>query len=273
MKKHETSQINKLIKVAEEAGKRIIKIYEDSKVSQLFIKKYDNSPLTKADIVSHNYIVKSLKDLTPNIPILSEENSDQIILAQRSRWDPYWLIDPLDGTREFLNRTGEFTVNIALIKDRVPIIGIINVPCMNKTYYAQLNQGSFVKHEKNIRKIDARPSSSLIKILISRSQVRNKQKHFIDKIKSQLNSKIELIPMGSSLKFCAIADGLATIYPRFAPTMEWDTAAGEIIVREAGGSCLAYKEKKPLQYNKPDLTNPSFIAFQIKHFPKLLKLF
>ena len=243
-------EIDKIIEISEKAGKEILAIYNDTESSSKFETKQDNSPLTKADISSHNYIAKSLRSITPNIPLLSEENASEISFQQRSSWETYWLVDPLDGTKEFLKRNGEFTVNIALMKYNRPVIGIIHIPCQDKTYFAKLGAGSFIKESGGIKKISAQNHSDKLIILVSKSHLGKKTSSYIEQLKSKIGRDITLKPMGSSLKFCAVAEGSATIYPRFAPTMEWDTAAGELIIQEAGGSCFEYPSKTLLEYNK-----------------------
>jgi len=208
--------------------------------------KKDNSPLTTADLASHTLIIEKLAALTPDIPILSEESAS-ISFAERSSWKNYWLIDPLDGTREFIKRNGEFTVNIALITEHTSSLGIVYIPVKDICYYAARNHGSY-KQEKDqaAEKIQSRNSSPTNKPTIcgSRSHAGESLKALQEKI-----GEFELISMGSSIKMCLVAEGSADIYPRFGPTSEWDTAAAHCVVNEAGG-VIVNTALETLPYNK-----------------------
>ena len=243
-----------------QAGLIINKYY---KQKTQIINKQDNSPLTKADIESNKYIIKSLTALNPSIPILSEEKF--IDWDIRKKWNKYWLIDPLDGTKEFIKESDEFTVNIALIVSNEPILGVIYAPQLFKLYYANKNEGSF--------KIDCdKQISSLSKsIKINTREKKSSDKYYIYGSKSHSNNKFmdwvnlnfkdyELIKKGSSIKFCELAEGKADIYPRFGPTSEWDIAAGHIILNEAGGEIRSIDNKKILYNMKDSVINPQFIA-------------
>ena len=246
--------ISPVCEIAKQAGNEILKIYqEDFDIEE----KDDRSPLTTADLASHNLIIKSLEELTPDIPILSEESSS-IPFAQRQQWATYWLIDPLDGTREFIKRNGEFTVNIALIHEHSPILGAVYIPVQDVSYFAAKDHGSF-KQEQN---------QAAIKIQIHSSQPNNKpvicgSRSHAGKSLQALIKEIgehELISIGSSIKMCLVAEGKADIYPRFGPTSEWDTGAAHCVILEAGG-VIVDTELKTLHYNTKDsLLNPSFIA-------------
>ena len=245
--------VEQLIKISQEAGEAILEIYNTNFDYQI---KEDLSPLTKADTLSHNIICQRLKILTPDIPILSEENSD-IPFNIKSLWKQYWLVDPLDGTKEFIKRNGEFTVNIALIKNNTPILGVIYIPVSNEIYWGQENDGSYYQKNVDERKrihvseINNKP----LRIITSRSHENIIPHSFLDQI-----DDIEIINKGSSLKFCLIASGKADIYPRLGPTSEWDTAAGEAIVKFAGGQ-VETTGGKPILYNKNvDFINPQFIV-------------
>jgi len=245
--------------IAEEAGKKILEIYDtDFSVEN----KEDNSPLTAADMAAHNIICQALKKLTPNTPLLSEESSD-ISFAQRQSWNQYWLIDPLDGTREFVKRNGEFSVNIALIEKQKSILGVIHIPVSGITYYASLNNGAY-KHdpEQAPVRISARKTNQdNITIAGSRSHGNQQQRDFIEKLNNP-----EILAIGSSLKFCLVAEGLADIYPRFGPTSEWDSAAAQCIVEESG-AIVVDTHFKTLKYNTKDsLLNPSFLVIADKEF-------
>ena len=245
--------IEQIIKISKEAGKAILEVYNTNFDYQI---KEDLSPLTKADTFSHNIICKRLKILTPDIPILSEENSD-IPFKIRSSWKQYWLVDPLDGTKEFIKKNGEFTVNIALIQNNRPVFGIIHLPINNQTYWGSKHMGSYFI-EDDLDQIEIKVSQNInypLRIACSRSHPSEDLNSYLDKIKDY-----ELITMGSSLKFCVIAAGKADIYPRFGPTSEWDIAAGHAILEYAGGIILDLN-KKPIEYNKKaSYINNKFIA-------------
>jgi len=249
--------IDELITISKEAGKAILKVYNSNFDYQI---KEDSSPLTKADKISHKIISKKLKELTPEIPILSEEDSN-IPFDIRSKWEKYWLVDPLDGTKEFIKRNGEFTVNIALIEKHNPILGIIHLPVSNETFWGSNIDGSYYSNQNIIKqKISvSSDDSSKIRILASRS---HPSKHLDLFLKMIGNYKI--INKGSSLKFCLIASGEADLYPRLGPTSEWDIAAGDAIVRFAGGF-ISDLDNKPLLYNKKEsLLNPYFLVSKNK---------
>ncbi len=243
--------LSSIKEIAKEAGQEILKVYKsDDFDTQL---KSDNSPLTKADINAHNLIVSKLKSLTPDIPILSEE-SKGISYAERSKWIKFWLVDPLDGTREFVNHRDEFTVNIALIKNNKPILGVVYLPVLNKTYSAAAGLGAFLG-DKPI-KTNSKLTEPL-KILASKSHLSSETKILLDKIKKDY--QVEILNKGSALKLCYVADGQADYYPRLGPTMEWDTAAAQAIVEQAGGLVTTI-DAEPLSYNKENLLNPFFIV-------------
>ena len=254
----ENIDIHKINSIAKKAGDEIMKIYQqDFEVDY----KKDKSPLTKADIHSNEVIVKNLENLYPDIPILSEENKE-IPYQIRKNWEYFWLIDPLDGTKEFVKKNGEFTVNMALIHKDIPVLGVIYAPALGILYYAQKDRGAF-KQEKNKRPqrlpIYNHIHNDILKVIVSKSHYNQETKEFVDNLKNQYE-KIEFINIGSSLKFCLIAEGKADIYPRLALTMEWDTAAGQAVVEEAGGEVVKFKMKTSLKYHKEDLLNPWFIT-------------
>ena len=245
--------IDELIVISKEAGEAILSVYNSDFDYQM---KDDLSPLTEADKISHQIIYKRLTEITPDIPIISEEGSS-IAFNIRSSWKQYWLIDPLDGTKEFLKRNGEFTVNIALIENNRPILGIIHIPITNETYWGSKKTGSFyTKGNKDAKKISvSKGIKSYIRIMASRSHSSDTLESLLKKIE-----KYKIINRGSSLKFCLIASGYADVYPRFGPTSEWDTAAGEAIVTFAGGMVVTL-ENKLIKYNlKESYLNPSFIV-------------
>ena len=260
MKFNDEKKILELLNIAIDSGKEILKIYDNEITVN---SKKDKTPITQADINSNNLIISRLKILEPNIPILSEESL--IEWESRKNWDKYWLIDPLDGTKEFISRNGEFTVNISLIENNYPIFGIIYSPVKSLLYYAIKNNGSFkIKTNTNLSSLNNfskininKEKNSTIKIIGSRSHSSKEFKIWIE----NRFTNFELITIGSSLKFCILAEGEADIYPRLGPTSEWDIAAGHIILEEAGGK-LKTIDKKDILYNtKEDILNPYFIAY------------
>jgi 3'(2'), 5'-bisphosphate nucleotidase len=244
--------IKSIIKLAEEAGEKILGFYQDDiEVTS----KGDDSPLTKADLAAHHHIVDGLKEITPDIPIISEE-SGVPEYDVRKTWDTYWLVDPLDGTKEFIKKNGEFTVNIALIKDGNPVLGVVNVPAQDITYYAEQNVGTFKKLangsiEQVISSEFSKPGKA--SIVVSRSHGDDTTKKKLENIGIEVTDEV---PSGSSLKFCLVAEGKADLYPRLGPTMEWDTAAADAIYRYSTDNGEKYS---PLSYNKENLLNPFFI--------------
>lgn len=249
--------IDDIIQLAISAGQRIMEIYDtDFGVEH----KSDNTPLTEADMAAHHTIVDGLSKLTPEIPILSEESAN-IPFAERAQWQRYWLVDPLDGTREFVKRNGEFTVNIALIDNHESILGVVYAPVTGDTYYAARGKGAFKKNIKDATNSEAvaihcRPKTADSTIIAgSRSHRGDSLEAFLAKI-----GDYEIISMGSSLKSCLVAEGRADIYPRLGPTSEWDTAAAQCVVEEAGGR-ITKTDMQPLRYNtKDELLNPYFLV-------------
>ena len=257
--------IEQLIEISKEAGKAILEVYNTDFDYQL---KEDLSPLTKADTLSNNIICERLKALTPNIPILSEENSD-IPFNIRSVWKQYWLVDPLDGTKEFIKKNDEFTVNIALIENNNPMIGLIHNPVLNTTYWGS-ELGTFLSKKNNNPQKIAVQKSQLVKsrIICSRSHKNEELEVYLRSI-----GKHQIIHAGSSLKFCSIASGESDIYPRFNPTSEWDTAAGQCIVESAGGTVETLDGER-MQYNKKQsLINPGFICYSGTNNENIEKFF
>ena len=245
-----------VLDIAKEAGKEILNIYNKSDVGVSY--KSDNSPLTLADKASNDVIEKKLKKLTPSIPILSEEGKN-IEFCDREKWNVFWLIDPLDGTKEFIKKNGEFTVNIALISDGEPILGVVYAPAINTMWHGDIKGGSY-KIEKNKDPIKIKSNApnkdEAIKVVTSRSHTDNpKLKEFLIDY-----PKHELVKMGSSMKICLVADGTAHIYPRLGPTMEWDTAAAHAVVKYAGGNIYDLDKMNQLEYNKSNLLNPEFLV-------------
>lgn len=241
--------------IAQTAGERIMEVYAtDFQVEH----KADKTPLTEADMASHQTIIAGLKQLTPHWPILSEESSS-IPYEERASWQRYWLVDPLDGTREFIKRNGEFTVNIALIDDHQPVLGVVYVPVTQVSYFAAQGGGAFKSLTGQAPvPINPRPCPTNHWIIAgSRSHANETLQQFI----KQLNVEVELISIGSSLKFCLVAEGKADIYPRFGLTSEWDTAAAQCVVEQAGGH-ITNLQMQPLRYNTKDsLLNSHFLVF------------
>tara|TARA_Y100000590_G_C15663786_1_gene993708 strand:+ start:116 stop:937 length:822 start_codon:yes stop_codon:yes gene_type:complete len=246
--------IKDIIKISKDAGESILDIYHNHDSD--FDLKEDRSPLTKADISSHRIITRRLKDLTPSIPIISEEDSD-IPFKIRSNWKEYWLVDPLDGTKEFLKGNGEYTVNIALISANKPVLGVINIPSLKKIFWGQKDKGSFsINEDNNQKKISVSGNKEgPIRIAASRSHYNNELDLILEN-----NNDYQIINVGSSIKFCLIASGEADVYVRLGPTSEWDTAAGDAILRFAGGETVT-EDGEDLVYNtKESYLNGNFFA-------------
>ncbi|MEQ8881042.1 MAG: 3'(2'),5'-bisphosphate nucleotidase CysQ [Cyclobacteriaceae bacterium] len=236
-------------KAAQKASAEILNIYESGDFS--IESKADNSPLTLADKASHKAIVEELEQT--NIPILSEEGKE-IQYQERKDWEYFWMIDPLDGTKEFIKRNGEFTVNIALINENRPILGVVYTPVLEDLFTAIKGEGA-TKNGKNISVNKFSKSDRGLKVVASRSHLNDETQSFLD----ELNSP-EIVSKGSSLKLLMVAEGVADLYPRYAPTMEWDTAAAQIVVEEAGGKVLIKDSDDPVIYNKQNLLNPYFLV-------------
>jgi len=253
------------IRASIEAGKEILKVYaSDIKVEI----KGDDSPLTQADKNANDVINGYLKN-TP-IPIISEENK-QLDFLERKDWNQCWIVDPLDGTKEFIKRNGEFTVNIALIENGNPLLGVIYVPVSKDLYFTSEDASkafkiTLVNEDETVDFILEKASEiqpetktpSIVKIVGSRSHLNDDTKNFISEIEK--DNEVEIVSKGSSLKFCLVAEGKANLYPRYAPTMEWDTAAGQAICQAAGVKVINNETQKPLQYNKENLLNPYFMV-------------
>lgn len=244
--------IEDIKRIALDAGNAIMEIYKrDFKIQY----KKDNSPLTEADIKANDIICEALKKLYPHIPMLSEENKE-VEYNKRKNWEYFWCIDPIDGTKEFVKRSGEFTVNIALIHKDTPVLGVVYAPAINDMYYAKKGGGAF-KNGQEIPLYTNPNQKEKMVVVASISHLSDETQTFINELDTK---KIEQTSKGSSLKLCMVAEGVADIYPRLAPTMEWDTAAADAIVREAGKMTFEYEVNKPLVYNKVNLLNPWFIV-------------
>ena len=242
-----------IVRIASKAGKAILDVYEQDFA---VMTKDDASPLTQADLASHHVICDELAQLTPGIPLISEESAD-IPFDIRSDWDTYWLIDPLDGTKEFVNRNGEFTVNIALIRHNQPMLGVVHVPVSGVTYTGVTGKGA-TRCDKGGKTVEIQvrlPRAEPMIVVGSRSHANPALAGHLEKLGPH-----ELVSMGSSLKFCLVAEGRADFYPRLGPTSEWDTAAAHAVVLAAGGRIITL-DGEPLGYNlKESFLNPEFLV-------------
>ena len=241
-----------VIALARDAGGAIMRVYaQDFSVEH----KDDRSPLTEADLASHRLIVDGLHALTPGVPVLSEESSE-LPWDVRRTWTRYWLVDPLDGTREFVKRNGEFTVNIALIEGDAAVFGVVYAPALGELCHARRGVGAFVRDgAEDVPLVTRRPAVAPLRVAASRSHLDARTAAAMQRM-----GETESVGLGSSLKFLRIAEGRIDVYPRFGPTSEWDTAAAQCVVEAAGGVVLTL-DGEPLRYNRKDsLLNPDFIA-------------
>jgi 3'(2'), 5'-bisphosphate nucleotidase len=249
------------------AGEKIRIIYAEEEHGVSY--KDDDSPLTRADSAAHDYIAQQLSET--NIPLLSEEDARNHGFEERKNWSRCWIVDPLDGTKEFIKRNGEFTVNIALSENGVPVLGVIYAPIPDVLYLAEKDGGAFLIREasklvlengvllQNCVRLPLQSLPEICTVVGSRSHASPETDAFVEQLRARFGA-VDFIAAGSSLKFGLIAEGKAHVYPRFAPTMEWDTAAGQIIVAESGGSMIAFDTKKPMTYNREELRNGWFLA-------------
>lgn len=262
------SLLKTAITAALKAGEEILRIYQDPDADFGIERKADNSPLTIADRKSNDIIMEYLA--TTPYPVISEENKT-VAFETRRQWQTVWIVDPLDGTKEFIKRNGEFTVNIALARDGQPVLGVIYIPVRQTLYYGS-DQGAFrVEHvtasteadllriQEQAQRLPVGHSGSSCIVVASRSHMSPETETFINELRRQKGS-VELTSVGSSIKICLVAEGTADIYPRFAPTMEWDTAAGHAIAKAAGKELYQTDGTTPLTYNKENLLNPWFIV-------------
>ncbi|MDF1821997.1 MAG: 3'(2'),5'-bisphosphate nucleotidase CysQ [Alcanivoracaceae bacterium] len=247
--------IDQVLRIAEQAGAAILEVYgrDDFDVE----KKGDDSPLTAADMAAHRIIVSGLQALAEKLPVHSEE-SEGITWEQRRDWSRYWLVDPLDGTKEFIKRNGEFTVNIALMENGEPVAGVVHVPVKQVTYVGGVGLGAWKVEDGIYHAISTRPLGSEVVMVASRSHGSDRLGDLETLIEEKVGP-VDRTSMGSSLKLCLVAEGKADIYPRLAPTSEWDTAAADAVVRAAGGSVVR-TDFQPLGYNKEDILNPHFLV-------------
>ena len=250
-----SSLLDPVVTIARKAGDEILKIYESADFG--VETKADHSPLTAADRASHEVIVRELAALTPDIPIMSEESA-AIPYEERSSWSEYWLVDPLDGTKEFIKRNGEFTVNIALIRGHDAVLGVVHVPVKDDDYYGCRDHGAFLRRAGGAAEIIRAHADTAepVRVVGSRSHRGASLEAFLDRVGPH-----EMVPMGSSLKLCLVASGDADVYPRLGPTSEWDTAAAQAVVECAGGVVVDL-EGQPIRYNtRPEVLNPFFLVY------------
>jgi dTDP-4-dehydrorhamnose reductase len=249
-----------LVDIASRAGEAIMEIYvQDFEV----VTKEDKSPLTEADQNANEIIVKALKEHYPHIPIISEENK-MVPYEVRKQWDAFWLVDPLDGTKEFIKKNGEFTVNIALIEHGKPTFGVVHVPATGVSYYGGHEKGSYcVQRGKEAQKMEHNlipyADKAHVVVVASRSHLTQETEDFVADLKAK-GKTVDYLSSGSSLKFCLVAEGKADVYPRFGPTMEWDTAAAHAVALGAGRQVFKANTAEPLTYNKENLLNPYFVV-------------
>ncbi len=249
------SLLPEVLRLVAAAGTAILEVYASGHDVEY---KADDSPITRADRAAHDILSAGLRQLTPDIPVLSEESAAEHAPDVRHRWNDFWLIDPLDGTKEFISRNGEFTVNVALIRNHKPILGVVAAPVLSLVFYGVEDAGAFVTHDGGTAQpIHVRhPAADPLVIVGSRSHRGDSLDSVLERIGAH-----EMRPMGSSLKFCLVAQGTADFYPRLGPTCEWDTAAAQAVVEAAGGSVTTLAGL-PLRYNERDtLLNPHFLVY------------
>jgi len=255
----EKLDINELIRICHEAGKAIMEVYQGEFQVQT---KEDASPLTQADLRSHTIITTRLGELYPQVPILSEESAEKATYDVRQHWNQCWLVDPLDGTKEFVKRNGQFTINIALVRNSRPVAGIVYAPALDLLYYGMGDDGAFkIAGGADARRLPvpcARQSTALV-IVGSLSHSTPELEEFVAEQRRK-HGNVEFIGMGSALKICLVAEGTADLYPRLGPTMEWDSAAAHAVANAAGRKVFRFGTEEELTYNKPDLVNPSFLV-------------
>lgn len=259
--------MKKLLDISLEAGREILDVYERDIEVEV---KADDSPLTQADQRSHNTIMNGLQDAYSDIPVLSEEGRD-ISYEERKDWKQFFLVDPLDGTKEFIKKNGEFTVNIALIDGKYPAMGVIYAPVLDTLYFGREGLGAFKLEgvskttvadddelvDKSVR-LPEISDGNVVNVVASRSHMSSDTEEFIEGLRK--DHEVDVVSAGSSLKFCLVAEGQADFYPRYAPTMEWDTGAGQAIVEAAGGQVLRHEDNERFYYNRENLKNGWFLV-------------
>lgn len=253
--------LDEVITIARQAGDAIMAVYESSSLEVQ--RKDDNSPLTQADLAAHHVIEAGLKRLTPDFPVLSEESAS-VPFATRSAWKRYWLVDPLDGTREFIKRNGEFTVNIALVEQYESVIGVVYAPAKGLLYYASKGNGAFKQADGTEAEVirTRTYNTETLTVAGSRSHADETLIRFINRL-----GPCRLVSMGSSLKICLVAEGRADIYPRLGLTSEWDTAAAQCVLAEAGGALIGLDGKSFMYNLKESMLNPHFLAIGDEQHP------
>ena len=246
---------HRLLPVVEEAGAAILDVYgRDFEVAF----KDDDSPLTQADLASNRVILAHLKALTPDVPVLSEESAD-VPWETRRDWTRFWLVDPLDGTKEFVKRNGEFTVNIALIEDGRPVLGVVHAPVLEVTYSSAAGEGAFRRQAHGSEEpISVASWGRDLVVVASRSHANEATERYLARLREEHD--VDVVAKGSSLKICLVAEGAAHVYPRTGPTSEWDTAAAHAVLEQAGGVMLQADSGERVVYNKQDVLNPHFVA-------------
>jgi 3'(2'), 5'-bisphosphate nucleotidase len=249
-------QISAIIVLLENAGKKILEVYYSNDFKTRV--KEDDTPVTKADLASDKHIKAGLNTITPEINVFSEETKE-IDYQIRSKWNPLWILDPLDGTKEFIARNNEFCISLALISDREPVAGFIHAPVTNETWIALKGQGAYRLAEGKKVKLPFLTPSGAYRINISRTHHSEKESEWIERFKEQHDAVISIY--GSAVKFCKIAEGISDIYPKFSLIHEWDIAAGHLIIEESGGVLIETATLKPPVYNKKEYFQPPFIAF------------
>ena len=250
--------LSKVVEIARGAGVEILDVYNNRDFNVEM--KGDGSPLTEADRRAHRYIEAALIEATPDIPVLSEESGSRAF-EERRLWSRFWLVDPLDGTKEFVRRNGEFTVNIALIDEGKPVMGVVHTPVQDLTHFADIASGAYKQFaEETPISISTRSLSEAPVVMVaSRSHAGEAVNTYRVNLEAARGA-VEIASMGSSLKLCLVAEGKADIYPRLGPTSEWDTAAAHCVVEAAGGGVIRL-DGQPLEYNKPDILNPWFLVY------------
>lgn len=260
--------LKEVIGISVEAGKAILDIYNGNDPGITI--KADSSPLTRADRASHDVIVRRMESIS-SFPLMSEEGS-AIPYEERKGWDTFWLIDPLDGTKEFIKKNGEFTVNIALIHEGAPVMGSVYCPVLRRLYFGYEASGSFMLDDlgfdnipeynsllKKAQKLPLVNPREIFTVVASRSHANAETEKYLEKLRKE-HGQLRIVSKGSSLKLCMVAEGVADLYPRLGPTMEWDTAAAHAVVRYAGGTVNSFDSGMSLLYNKENLVNPYFIV-------------
>ena len=247
-----------IVQIAEGAGKAIMRVYE----KQISVEyKSDHSPLTEADLEANRHIVQQLRQHFPEIPVISEETREQAY-EERKQWKRCWVVDPLDGTKEFINRNGEFTVNIALVEGGDPVFGVVHIPAQGISYFTGDDGNAWRKNaDGSLSRINVSPPdvNAALVVVGSRSHGSAEVDSYVSELSGRY-SGMQFRSAGSALKFCLVAEGSAHLYPRFGPTMEWDTAAGHAVVVAAGGTVINAHTGQPLRYNKSNLLNPFFLV-------------